>query len=351
MLTLLIRYKMAKVMKIFLNQGFTPIDQKVFKQGTYLDFDCYIKRFNGFVILIESGTFLDDNTFKKITDNTLQVYVEMKNHNKYKNYALENSSDIDISTSVQMIDFDAEVERCKLLHATLLEIEDTNEKLKTIYTNGKNILDIWIFKNKEKKIPFGALESLADNLVTIVNKERITLSNFNSFLDKECSLSAHLIKVAFFASIIGAQIKMDLLEQKKLLLVALMYDIGKCLLDEKLLNKQDRLSEAEFKTIQTHSDASVHLARKSGFSDRIILNAMREHHERLDGSGYPGSLVENRISQFGKIVAVCDVFDALITQKPYRKAYTTFDALRLIRSEYKNKLDMGYVDILIKHLK
>lgn len=351
MLTLLIRYKMAKVMKIFLNQGFTPIDQKVFKRGTYLNFDCYIKRFNGFVILIESGTFLDESTYKKITDNKLQVYVEMKNHNKYKNYALENSSDIDMSSSMQMFDFDAEVERCRLLQATLLEIENTNEKLKTIYINGKKILDVWIFKNKEKKIPFDALESLADNLIAIVNKERITLSNFNNFLDRECSLSAHLIKVAFFASIIGAQIKIDLLEQRKLLLVALMYDMGKCLLDEKLLNKQDRLSEVEFKMIQTHADASVQLVRKSGFKDRVVLNAIREHHERLDGSGYPGCLVDNRISQFGKIVAVCDVFDALITEKPYRKAYTTFDALRLIRSEYKNKLDMGYVNILIKHLK
>mgnify|MGYP000694513977 CR=1 FL=1 len=122
-------------------------------------------------------------------------------------------------------------------------------------------------------------------------------------------------------------------------------------MDENLLEKPDFLTEAEYKIIKEHSEASVKLVKRSGLKDRIILDGIREHHERLDGSGYPHSLTVKRISQFGKILAVCDVFDALITEKPYRGAYNTFNASALLRDEYKNKLDNDYIHLLIKNLK
>jgi len=82
------------------------------------------------------------------------------------------------------------------------------------------------------------------------------------------------------------------------------------------------------------------------------LNAIKEHHERLDGSGYPRGIDSSRISPFGKIIAICDMFDALITIKPYRGAYSTYNALSLIRDESNNsRLDAHYIKLLIKHLR
>jgi HD-GYP domain-containing protein (c-di-GMP phosphodiesterase class II) len=90
--------------------------------------------------------------------------------------------------------------------------------------------------------------------------------------------------------------------------------------------------------------------KKAGIKDRLILDGIKHHHERLDGSGYPDGLKIKRISEFGQILAVCDVFDALITVKPYRGAYSTFNALKLMRKEYKDRLNVKYINIFIKLL-
>jgi len=343
---------LGKIIKIFLNHGFTPINQSVFKLGTTIDFNCYIKRFNGFVILIEKGTLLDEKIHKKITNNTLQIYVENKSYKKYKNYSLKHhNSDNSSVEKIKELTLDGEIEYCKNIKKILLTQDGTNEKLKTIYTSGKNLLNAWILKKEEKFVPLEALDILVENLVEIVNKESVTLSTFNDFLDETYSLATHLVKVSFFTAIIANDISLDLSDQKHVSLAAILHDIGKCDLDESLLDKPDFLTEAEYKIIKEHSEASVKLAKRSGLKDRRMLNAIREHHERLDGSGYPCALTVKRIGQFGKILAVCDVFDALITEKPYRGAYNTFNASALLRDEYKNKLDSEYVHILIKNLK
>lgn len=343
---------MAKVIKIFLNHGFTPINQNVFKLGTTIDFDCYIKRFNGFVILIEKGTLLDEKIYKKITNHNLQIYVENKSYTKYKKYSFQhrNAND-DALEKLKNLSFDDEIAHCNDIKQILSSQADTSEKLKIIYESGKNLLNAWILKKEEKVIPLEALKSLVESLVDIMNQEDITLSDFNGFLDEVYSLAAHLVKVSFFTAIIANKIKLDISDQENVSLAAIIHDVGKCDLDESLLDKPDFLTQAEFKVIQEHVAASVRFAKRSGLKDRIILNAIKEHHERLDGSGYPNALVGKRIGQFGMILAVCDVFDALITQKPYRGAYSTFNASSLLRDEYKNKLDMKYINILIKNLK
>lgn len=129
-----------------------------------------------------------------------------------------------------------------------------------------------------------------------------------------------------------------------------MHDIGKTDIDEALLDKPDLLEDNEFKIIKEHASKSAQITKNLGFHDKIILRTICEHHERLDGSGYPLGFTDTQIYEFAKIIAVADVFDALTTIKPYRGAYSTFNALMLVKKEFKNKLDLKYVAILIKLL-
>ena len=343
---------MGKVVKIFLNHGFIPIDNTVFKRDTLLEFDCYIQRFNGFVILIESGTFLNEAIYTKLISRDLQIYVEKKSYAHYKKYRDEDSFlNHAFSNENTVIRFEEAVKNCIDIHKMVSKQSDIREKLKAIYFHSKYLFDAWINEKKESHIPIEVLDILAEELVFIVNQERITLSKFNDFLDEKDALSAHLVKVAFFASLIGSQIGIDMTDQKKLVLGAILHDIGKCELDEALLNKPDFLNTLEIEIIQTHVKACANLVKRSGIKDRVILNAIKEHNERLDGSGYPQGMDGTRISSFAKIIAICDMFDALITIKPYRGAYSTYNALSLIQEESKNKLDTDYIKLLIKHLR
>lgn len=341
---------MGKVIKIFLNNGFTPINNSVFKLGTSIGFDCYIQRFNGFVILIEKGTFLNQKIYNKITRNHLPIYVDNMSYQLYKHYAIQHQ-DLGKETLKEKCNFDEALHNILNIHKVTANEETAHKKLEVIYIRSKCILNAWIVQKKQQTLPLEALDGLVEHLVDIVNKESITLSTFHDFIDEKECLAAHLVKVAFFASIVGTNIGLDFVDQKKLLLSAILHDIGKCDLDESLLNKPDMLNNREFEIIKIHAEASASLVRKSGLNDRIILAAIRGHHERLDGSGYPSGLVGSRISQFAQILAVCDMFDALITLKPYRGAYTTYNALNLMRIEGRNKLRMEYINLLIQHSK
>ncbi len=338
---------MIKVKKIFLNHGFTPIDPSVFQENTCIAFDCYIQRFHGFVILVEKGTWLHGPIYAKLMRSQAKVYVENKQFMHYKQYCALHVKDQGASVSPTLSEALASTQA--LLYR-LAEAQTQTEKLNAIYVNARHLLGAWLRESQQKQLPTQPLLGLAEALVEIANAEQTTLSSFNDFIDETHSLPAHLTKVAFFVSIIACRIGIDLTDQRDLVFAALVHDIGQVVLDEELLQKTGALTPEEFRRIQAHPKESVSLLRKHKVRTRSVLVAVQEHHERLDGSGYPYRLTQETLSQFGKILAVCDVFDALITTKPYRPAYSTFNALRLIQREYKNKLDMRYVKLLIKHL-
>ena len=256
-----------------------------------------------------------------------------------------------IENSIESLILEDEIKKVLTVDKILSTSKSVENKLNSIYFCGKNLINSWLIEKNSKKLPINAFEVLSENLVEIICENRVTLSSFNDFIDGKYSLATHLLNVAFFTSLIGYQINLDLEEQKKLVISAMLHDIGKSEIDEALLDKPDMLSEEEFNIVKNHSLKSVSIVKKAGLKDKVIIDAIKHHHERLDGSGYPHALHAKLISQFGQILAVCDVFDALITIKPYRGAYSTYNALTLIGVEYKHKLNMKYVNIFIKLLK
>ncbi len=340
---------MRNVVKIFVNRGFTPIDNSVLKIGTSIDFDCYVQRFNGFFILIKAGTFLDEARYKKIISRPLQIYMKTSEYDKYKKYKAKNTNKKHFL--LEDMTLEEAQEKCLEVGKLFALQSSVEEKLRTLYYLGKNLLGAYLNEKRNQKLPVKALEELVEMLALLVNENRVTLSSFHNIIEDRYSLPTHLLNVTFFTALIGSQIQIDLTDQKYLLMGAILHDIGKSEIDESLLDKPDFLTKEEFDTIKMHSQKGIELALKNGVKNRHIISAIKDHHERLDGSGYPFGLTSLRISQFGKILAVCDVFDALITVKPYRGAYTTFNALKLIREEFKNRLDLKYVNILIKLLK
>lgn len=339
---------MSKVIRILLKKCHVPIDKSVFKVGTSVNFDCYIQRFNGYFIVINAGTILDEKLYKYITTDKLQIFILNENYNDYKNYVKKHKN-IDSLEKTDLVLKD-EIEKSLNIDTLLANETEVSQKLKIIYFQAKNLINAWLQEDSITKLPSEAFDSIAENLVHIVDENKITLSILNEFMDGKYTLATHLVNVSFFTSLVGNQLDLDLDDKKKLVLSAMYHDVGKTEIDENLLDKPDLLSDREYKVIKEHSLKSVKILRKSGIHDRVIASAIKNHHERLDGSGYPEGINSRRICEFGQILAVCDVFDALVTNKPYRGAYTTFNALKLIRDEYKNSLNMKYVNIFIKLL-
>lgn len=109
----------------------------------------------------------------------------------------------------------------------------------------------------------------------------------------------------------------------------LFHDVGKTEVNLEILNKSGTLSREEFDHVRDHTSFGYKILLKSGFPVEMLMGAQL-HHERYDGKGYPFGLKENEIPLIAKIISICDVFDALTCDRPYRKAYPFEEALQIM---------------------
>jgi putative two-component system response regulator len=158
----------------------------------------------------------------------------------------------------------------------------------------------------------------------IVERERetvIRLSRAAEFRDPETG--AHILRMAHFSQLIARELGMSVADQELLLEAAPMHDIGKVGIADKILLKPGRLDTDEFTIMKRHAMIGYELLK--GSSSRVLqvgAEIAKGHHEKFDGSGYPNGIKGTDIPIFSRIVAVADVFDALTSERPYKKAWT-----------------------------
>jgi HD-GYP domain-containing protein (c-di-GMP phosphodiesterase class II) len=117
---------------------------------------------------------------------------------------------------------------------------------------------------------------------------------------------------------------------RKLGLGLLVHDVGKLAVPPEILNKPGRLTDEEMAIMQTHAHAGVELLRPADLSP-ISISVVRDHHERLDGSGYPEGLLGAQVQEFPRIAAVADVYDAVTSERVYKPAAPPHVGVRVIR--------------------
>ena len=129
----------------------------------------------------------------------------------------------------------------------------------------------------------------------------------------------HSINVALISRVIGKWMGLSPEECDTLTICGLLHDIGKVMIPIEIITKPSRLSPTEYALIQTHTIHGYNLLEKIELDERIKLAAL-QHHERCDGKGYPNKLRYNEINQFSRIVAIADVYDAMTSNRCYRKS-------------------------------
>lgn len=157
----------------------------------------------------------------------------------------------------------------------------------------------------------------------------VRISRAAEFRDPETG--AHIQRMAHYSEIIARGLDLAPATCRLILQAAPMHDVGKIGIRDHILLKPGRLTPEEFAVMQRHAEFGYELLKDSGSE---IMQAGAEialtHHEKYDGSGYPRGLRGNAIPLFGRIVAVADVFDALTSERPYKKAWPLDEALRFL---------------------
>lgn len=182
---------------------------------------------------------------------------------------------------------------------------------------------------------------LIDNKKNLVQLTDIRLHDTYTF--------GHSVNVAVLSALLGLLCHYTHEDLLVLTLGALFHDLGKLDIPEDVLTKPTALTDDEFSLIKTHPEAGadrINALAHSGLPRPAVLAAIaREHHERVDGRGYPRKLDGEDITRFAEIVAIADVYDALTSERPYKKAYPPNIAYHIM-----TKVDQGHFNPLLLKL-
>lgn len=137
---------------------------------------------------------------------------------------------------------------------------------------------------------------------------------------------AHSVNVAVISCIIGLGLKLNEEELEQLVMAGLLHDLGKLVIPREILNKPSRLTKEEFSVMKTHSRLSYELIRERWDIPSNVKTAVLYHHENVDGSGYPEGIDGDNMNIFIKIIHIADVYDALVSKRPYKNPYTPYEA-------------------------
>lgn len=187
--------------------------------------------------------------------------------------------------------------------------------------------------NDAKDIDTNLLRGMIGDLDSQIELNTNVLLNLSHIKTHDNYLFSHVTNVAILAMIIGKEMKLSEEELKELGLAALLHDFGMTRIDSNIYDKSQPLSPEEWVEIKRHPDYSMEMLKQSGGFSEEVLRGVHEHHERIDGSGYPRGIKGPDIHLFGKIIAVADVYDACISPRKHRKRMTPYDALKNLLSQ------------------
>jgi len=169
------------------------------------------------------------------------------------------------------------------------------------------------------------LDEVYDKVDTVANICELRINDYYTY--------THGLNVAVLSAIIGREMGFHENKVKDLTFAGLLHDLGKLVVPASILYKPGKLTPEEYNEIKTHPQKGFELiTNEMGLPDYLAKGAL-EHHERWNGGGYPNGLKGDEISQFGQIIAIADVFDALVSEKIYRKSVLAVDAIRIMLNE------------------
>jgi response regulator RpfG family c-di-GMP phosphodiesterase len=186
----------------------------------------------------------------------------------------------------------------------------------------------------------------------ILARERETLFCLGRAAEyRDPETGAHILRMAHYSRLIAAHLGLSEDEQQLILSAAPMHDIGKLGTPDNILLKPGRLTPEEFEIMKQHAVIGYRILKDS--SSRVLqagAEIAHTHHEKFDGSGYPGGLRGEAIPLHGRIVAVADVFDALTSERPYKKAWELGRALDFLREGSGTHFDPRCVDAFLRDM-
>jgi len=222
-------------------------------------------------------------------------------------------------------------------------------KASSLYNNAKLIQEKFIEKIKlDKSIKLTEVETTTDALVDSIFRNQDALTCMSRLQTKDSYLIEHSLNVSILMAVFAKYLDLEKGIIQELTLGAFLHDIGMTLIPLSLLNKPSELTAKEQKVIHNHVALGLNVLEDSADISHIAISMLKEHHERLDGSGYPKQLKGDDMSKFGRMIAIIDSYEAMTSDRPYRKGVPPINAFKSLMSEAPHLYDEELVEKFIQ---
>ena len=184
-------------------------------------------------------------------------------------------------------------------------------------------------------------DSVARNPGAIISLARLKTADDYTYM--------HSVAVCAMMVALAKQLKLDPAQTRSLGVAGLLHDLGKAAMPPEVLNKPGKLTDAEFDIMKTHPTEGYKMLSASPGIDAVSLDVVLHHHEKIDGSGYPERLSGDQISLHAKMGAVCDVYDAITSNRPYKSGWDPAESLRKM-AEWTGHFDPKVFQAFVKSI-
>lgn len=198
----------------------------------------------------------------------------------------------------------------------------------------------FIYNNADSKDLADATDSITTELMKAIDGNDAIAIDINELKTSDEYTFKHSVDVATIAMILAKQQGFSRSQIYEIGVSGLLHDVGKIKVPPEILNKPGKLDADEFAIMKQHSVYGYKMMKdRPEFNNAISLGIL-QHHEKINGTGYPMGVLADQITPYAKILSIADIYDALVTERPYKAAYSQRDAVEMIMS-MTAELDMS----------
>ncbi|RLA83149.1 MAG: hypothetical protein DRG78_05235 [Epsilonproteobacteria bacterium] len=296
----------------------THISLKALESGHIYSYPIYYKNTNNmFKTLVSANEkygneVLDTIKALKIRD----AYVLTKDHNQYETDTQEYMS--------------------KLIYDDSVSVEKKSKMLQEMAADTMN--ELFLGDLNTDKIE--RTSALLNDTISLVFNDKSAIKAMMGVTSYDYYTYTHSVNVSIYAVGFASYLKFPQKDIHTIGMAAILHDLGKKDIPTEIVNKKGKLTDEEFTIMKNHSSYSVRILKEMGNTDALMLDIIEQHHEKLDGSGYPYGLKADEIHFFSQIISICDIFDALTTKRSYKNALQSYDALTIMYHNMSNELNL-----------
>ena len=310
---------------IDLKNDYAWFDIKNIEEETYLLCDVFFQKNENSVVVIEQGTHVTKALFEKLAKKE-GLYVKKGDEHKYK-IKCENLQDF--------IGYNRTNNKQNLLFLYLI----THRVLRDYLESQNNEIDL------------DCVAKIVKSIISLIHHDKNyihkTITNFVNSHD----FKTHSLHVCFYSIHLAHKLKLTQNQLMQVGTAAFLHDVGLKKIDSHIIENSKELTFEELELVHEHPKYSVEILKENHIHDPFILDAVLHHHESYEGGGYPDKLTHLQISPFASILSLADIFDALTSDRPHRKAMDTFKALSVMKEDLrKGKINERYFKVFVKSI-